>query len=81
MGVRTIAKEQEGNKNIKKQRGNETEALKGRQGKKVYCKDRNINKKQVMQGLRVNEWSQKRWFYRLSLCSAIQVLELISAGT
>lgn len=58
MGVRTIAKDQEGNKNIKKWKGNEMEDLDRRQGKKVDCKDRKVNKKHIVQGLCVNEWTE-----------------------
>lgn len=58
MGVRTVVKDQEGNKNIKKQRGNETEDLDRRQGKKADCKDRKVNKKHIVQGLYVNQWEE-----------------------
>lgn len=39
MEVRTVAKDQEVNENIKEQRGNETEDFNRRQEKKAGCKD------------------------------------------
>lgn len=56
MGVRTVAKHREGNKNIKKQRGDETEDLDRRQGKKVDGNDRKVNKIHIVQELCANAW-------------------------